>query len=209
MQKFENVEKIINKEINFLNGSEKLIEENYEEFVDFSSKFYNAEKRVKDKNLDKGVKEAIEKELKIEFPNSYQVVKKMMATPNHKTSCRNLGKNPEESKKVIKKTLEDCKKKGKKFKGNTIRGLGNLLNVKSEEKTLDQTIQDFIKNTTKKFEISETVLVENFTRIIQNSKEKETLDNQQNSQLDNLAKAFHDRIEENQVAKDMGLVANA
>ena len=208
MQKFENVEKIINKEINFLNGSEKLIEENYEELVDFSSKFYNAEKRVKDKNLDSGIKEAIEEELKIEFPNSYQVVKKMMTTANHKTSCRKLGKNPEESKKVIKKTLEDCKKNGKKFKGNTIRGLGSLLNVKSEEKTLDAVIQDFIKNTTKKFEISDAVLVENFTRIIQNSKNEENLDNQQNSQLDNLAKAFHDRLAENQVAKDMQLIAN-
>ena len=207
MQKFENVEKIINKEINFLNGSEKLIEENYEELVDFSSKFYNAEKRVKDKNLDKGVSKAIEEELKIEFDNSYQVVKKL--TPNHKTSCRKLGKNPEESKKVIKKTLQDCKTKKKKFKGNTIRGLGNLLNVKSDkEKSLDAVIQDFIKNTTKKFEISDAVLVENFTRIIQNSKNEENLDNQQNSQLDNLAKAFHDRLAENQVAKDMQLIAN-
>ena len=193
MQKFENVEKIINKEINFLNGSEKLIEENYEELVDFSSKFYNAEKRVKDKNLDKGVTKAINEELKIEFPNSYQVVKKL--TANHKTSCRKLGKNPEESKKVIKKTLQDCKTKKKKFKGNTIRGLGNLLNVKSEEKTLDVVIQDFIKSTTKKFEISETTLVENFTRIIQNSKVDENLDNQQNSQLLD-------------IAKDMQLVAN-
>ena len=206
MQKFQNVEKIINKEINFLNGSEKLIEENYKEFIEFSSKFYNAEKRVKMKNLDKGVAKAINEELKIEFPNSYQVVKKL--TPNHKTSCRKLGKNTEESKKVIKKTLQDCKTKKKKFKGNTIRGLGNLLNVKSEEKTLDAVIQDFIKNTTKKFEISETVLVENFTRIIQKSKNEENLDNQQANQLDNLAKAFHDRLAENQVAKDMGLVAN-
>ena len=206
MQKFQNVEKIINKEINFLNGSEKLIEENYKEFIEFSSKFYNAEKRVKMKNLDKGVAKAINEELKIEFPNSYQVVKKL--TANHKTSCRKLGKNPEESKKVIEKTLKDCKSKKKKFKGNTIRGLGNLLNVKSEEKTLDAVIQDFIKNTTKKFEISETVLVENFTRIIQNSKNEENLDNQQNSQLDNLAKAFHDRLAENQVAKDMQLIAN-
>ena len=131
-----------------------------------------------------------------------------MTTANHKTSCRKLGKNPEESKKVIKKTLEDCKKNGKKFKGNTIRGLGSLLNVKSDEKTLDAVIQDFIKNTTKKFEISDAVLVENFTRIIQNSKNEENLDNQQNSQLDNLAKAFHDRLAENQVAKDMQLIAN-
>ena len=83
-----------------------------------------------------------------------------------------------------------------------------MLNVKSEEKTLDAVIQDFIKNTTKKFEISETVLVENFTRIIQKSKNEENLDNQQANQLDNLAKAFHDRLAENQVAKDMGLVAN-
>ena len=73
MQKFENVEKIINKEINFLNGSEKLIEENYEELVDFSSKFYNAEKRVKDKNLDKGVRKAIEEELIIEFDNNLEI----------------------------------------------------------------------------------------------------------------------------------------
>ena len=65
MQKFQNVEKIINKEINFLNGSEKLIEENYKEFIEFSSKFYNAEKRVKDKNLDKGVTKAINEELKM------------------------------------------------------------------------------------------------------------------------------------------------
>ena len=139
IENFENVEKIINKEINFLNGSEKLIEENYVEFVDFSSKFYNAEKRVKDKNLDKGVKEAINEELKIEFPNSYQVVKKCSA--NHLTAMRNLGKNPAESKKVIKKTLSDCKSKKKKFKGNTIRGLGSLMAVKSPLLQVAQDLQ--------------------------------------------------------------------
>ncbi len=51
---YKNVEKLVNKENNFLKSSGNLIQDIYKDFICFSNMFYIAEKKIKDKNLDKG-----------------------------------------------------------------------------------------------------------------------------------------------------------
>ena len=192
---FKNVEKLVNKENNFLKASNQLVQETYKDFIWFSNMFYTTEKKIKDKNLDKGVAKAIDQELQKLGKDFYQVVKK--CTPNHKSAMRKLGKNPEKSVKVVEAKIKDCKDKKKPFKADTIRGLGSLLNVAPTEKTLDEVITDFFNSTTKKFDISTLKLVEAIANNQSKNNEEKSLDDQQVQQLHDI-----------EVAKDMQLVAS-
>ena len=192
---YKNVEKLVNKENNFLKSSGSLIQDIYKDFIWFSNMFYIAEKKVKDKNLDKGVAKAIDEELKKQGKDFYQVVKK--CTPNHKSAMRKLGKDAENSVKVVEAKIKDCKDKKKPFKADTIRGLGSLLNVAPTEKTLDEVITDFFNSTTKKFDISTVKLVEAIANNQSKNNAEKDLDNQQAEQLHDI-----------EVAKDMQLVAS-
>ena len=192
---YKNVEKLVNKENNFLKSSGSLIQDIYKDFIWFSNMFYIAEKKVKDKNLDKGVAKAIDEELKKQGKDFYQVVKK--CTPNHKSAMRKLGKDAENSVKVVEAKIKDCKDKKKPFKADTIRGLGSLLNVAPAEKTLDEVITEFFNSTTKKFDISTVKLVEAIANNQSKNNEEKSLDDQQSKQLHDI-----------EVAKDMQLVAS-
>ena len=193
---YENVDKLVKKENNFLKASGELIQETYKDFIYFSSMFYTAEKKIKDKKLEKGITKAIDLELRSLGKDFYQVVKK--CTPNHKSAMRKLGKDAENSIKVVEAKIKDCKEKKKPFKADTIRGLGSLLNVAPTEKTLDEVITDFFNSATKKFNISNAKLIDAISKNQSKEIEEKDLDNQQ-------AKQLHD-IE---VAKDMQLVANS
>lgn len=192
---FKNVEKLVNKENNFLKASNQLVQETYKDFIWFSNMFYTTEKKVKDKNLDKGVAKAVDEAMQAQGKDFYQVVKK--CTPNHKSAMRKLGKNPEKSVKVVEAKIKDCKDKKKPFKADTIRGLGSLLNVAPTEKTLDEVITDFFNSTTKKFDISTVKLVEAIANNQSKNNEEKSLDDQQVQQLHDI-----------EVAKDMQLVAS-
>ena len=192
---YKNVEKLVNKENNFLKSSGNLIQDIYKDFIYFSNMFYISEKKIKDKNLDKGVAKAIDEELKKQGKDFYQVVKK--CTPNHKSAMRKLGKDAENSVKVVEAKIKDCKDKKKPFKADTIRGLGSLLNVAPAEKTLDEVITEFFNSTTKKFDISTVKLVEAIANNQSKNNAEKDLDNQQAEQLHDI-----------EVAKDMQLVAS-
>ena len=192
---YKNVEKLVNKENNFLKSSGNLIQDIYKDFIYFSNMFYIAEKKIKDKNLDKGVAKAIDEELIKQGKDFYQVVKK--CTPNHKSAMRKLGKNAEQSVKVVEAKIKECKDKKKPFKADTIRGLGSLLNVAPAEKTLDEIITDFFKATTKKFDISNAKLIEAIANNQSKNNAEKSLDDQQSKQLHDI-----------EVAKDMQLVAS-
>jgi len=192
---YKNVEKLVNKENNFLKSSSELIQNTYKDFIWFSNMFYTAEKKIKDKNLDSGIKEAIKKELQNVGQDFYQVVKKCSA--NHLTAMRKLGKNPDQSVKVVEAKIKDCKEKKKSFKADTIRGLGNLLNPSPTEKTLDEVITDFFNSTTKKFDISTVKLVEAIANNQSKNNAEKSLNDQQSKQLHDI-----------EVAKDMQLVAS-
>ena len=192
---YKNVEKLVNKENNFLKSSGNLIQDIYKDFIYFSNMFYIAEKKIKDKNLDKGVAKAIDQELQKLGKDFYQVVKK--CTPNHKSAMRKLGKNAEQSVKVVEAKIKECKDKKKPFKADTIRGLGSLLNVAPAEKTLDEVITEFFNSTTKKFDISTVKLVEAIANNQSKNNAEKSLDNQQAEQLHDI-----------EVAKDMELVAS-
>ena len=192
---YKNVEKLVNKENNFLKSSGNLIQDIYKDFIYFSNMFYIAEKKIKDKNLDKGVAKAIDEELKKQGKDFYQVVKK--CTPNHKSAMRKLGKDAENSVKVVEAKIKDCKDKKKPFKADTIRGLGSLLNVAPAEKTLDEVITEFFNSTTKKFDISNAKLIEAIANNQSKNNAEKSLDDQQSKQLHDI-----------EVAKDMQLVAS-
>ena len=192
---FKNVEKLVNKENNFLKASNQLVQETYKDFIWFSNMFYIAEKKIKDKNLDKGVAKAIDQELQKLGKDFYQVVKK--CTPNHKSAMRKLGKDAEQSVKVVEAKIKDCKDKKKPFKADTIRGLGSLLNVAPAEKTLDEIITEFFNSTTKKFDISNAKLIEAIAKNQSKNNAEKSLDDQQSKQLHDI-----------EVAKDMQLVAS-
>ena len=192
---YKNVEKLVNKENNFLKSSGNLIQDIYKDFIYFSNMFYVAEKKIKDKNLDKGVAKAIDQELQSLGKDFYQVVKK--CTPNHKSAMRKLGKDAENSVKVVEAKIKDCKDKKKPFKADTIRGLGSLLNVAPAEKTLDEVITEFFNSTTKKFDISTVKLVEAIANNQSKNNVEKDLDDQQSKQLHDI-----------EVAKDMQLVAS-
>ena len=192
---YKNVEKLVNKENNFLKSSGNLIQDIYKDFIYFSNMFYIAEKKIKDKNLEKGVAKAIDEELKKQGKDFYQVVKK--CTPNHKSAMRKLGKDAENSVKVVEAKIKDCKDKQKPFKADTIRGLGSLLNVAPAEKTLDEVITEFFNSTTKKFDISTVKLVEAIANNQSKNNAEKSLNDQQSKQLHDI-----------EVAKDMQLVAS-
>ena len=192
---YKNVEKLVNKENNFLKSSGNLIQDIYKDFIYFSNMFYIAEKKIKDKNLDKGVAKAIDEELQKQGKDFYQVVKK--CTPNHKSAMRKLGKDAENSVKVVEAKIKECKDKKKPFKADTIRGLGSLLNVAPAEKTLDEVITEFFNSTTKKFDISTVKLVEAIANNQSKNNAEKSLDDQQSKQLHDI-----------EVAKDMQLVAS-
>ena len=192
---FKNVEKLVNKENNFLKASNQLVQETYKDFIWFSNMFYTTEKKVKDKNLDKGVAKAVDEAMQAQGKDFYQVVKK--CTPNHKSAMRKLGKNPEKSVKVVEAKIKDCKDKKKPFKADTIRGLGSLLNVAPAEKTLDEIITEFFNSTTKKFDISNAKLIEEIAKNQSKNNAEKSLDDQQSKQLHDI-----------EVAKDMQLVAS-
>ena len=157
--------------------------------------YFNCYDKVKKLNLDKGFKAELDKELKKQSSEFYQVVKK--CTPNHKSAMRKLGKNAEQSVKVVEAKIKECKDKKKPFKADTIRGLGSLLNVAPTEKTLDEVITDFFNSTTKKFDISTVKLVEAIANNQSKNNEEKSLDDQQVQQLHDI-----------EVAKDMQLVAS-
>ena len=192
---YKNVEKLVNKENNFLKSSGNLIQDIYKDFIWFSNMFYIAEKKIKDKNLDKGIAKAIDQELQKQGKDFYQVVKK--CSPNHKSAMRKLGKNPDQSVKVVEAKIKDCKDKKKPFKADTIRGLGSLLNIAPAEKTLDEIITDFFNSTTKKFDISNAKLIEEIAKNQSKNNAEKSLDDQQSKQLHDI-----------EVAKDMQLVAS-
>ena len=192
---YKNVEKLVNKENNFLKSSNTLIQDIYKDFIYFSNMFYIAEKKIKDKNLDKGIAKAIDQELQKQGKDFYQVVKK--CSPNHKSAMRKLGKNPDQSVKVVEAKIKDCKDKKKPFKADTIRGLGSLLNIAPAEKTLDEIITDFFNSTTKKFDISNAKLIEEIAKNQSKNNAEKSLDDQQSKQLHDI-----------EVAKDMQLVAS-
>ena len=106
-QYIENTLKLINKENNFDKSNSKLVLEHYEDLIDFSAIYFNCYDKVKKLNLDKGFKAELDKELKKQSSEFYQVVKK--CTPNHLTAMRKLGKNPLSAKKVVKDKIADCK----------------------------------------------------------------------------------------------------
>ena len=194
-QYIENTLKLINKENNFDKSNSKLVIEFYEDLIDFSAIYYNCYDKVKKLNLDKGFKAELDKELKKQSSEFYQVVKK--CTPNHKSAMRKLGKNPDQSVKVVEAKIKDCKDKKKPFKADTIRGLGSLLNVAPAEKTLDEVITEFFNSTTKKFDISTVKLVEAIANNQSKNNAEKSLDDQQSKQLHDI-----------EVAKDMQLVAS-
>ena len=66
--------------------------------------FILQKKKIKDKNLDKGVAKAIDEELQKQGKDFYQVVKK--CTPNHKSAMRKLGKNQKILLKLLKLKLK-------------------------------------------------------------------------------------------------------
>ena len=72
---FKNVEKLVDKENNFLKASNQLVQETYKDFIWFSNTFYTTEKKVKDKNLDKDVTKAIDEAMQEQGKDFYQVVK--------------------------------------------------------------------------------------------------------------------------------------
>ena len=192
---YEATLKLINKENNFDRDNSKLVIQHYDAFIDFSAIYYGCYKKIKDLNLEKGFKVELDKELKKQSSEFYQVVKK--CTPNHKSAMRKLGKDAEQSVKVVEAKIKDCKDKKKPFKADTIRGLGSLLNVAPTEKTLDEVITDFFNSTTKKFDISTVKLVEAIANNQSKNNEEKSLDDQQVQQLHDI-----------EVAKDMQLVAS-
>ena len=185
---------LINKENRFEKDNSALVLKHFGALVEFSAQYTKVYNRVKATN-EKGFNKALEIALKNEGDDFYQVVKK--CTPNHKSAMRKLGKNPDQSVKVVEAKIKDCKDKKKPFKADTIRGLGSLLNVAPTEKTLDEVITDFFNSTTKKFDISTVKLVEAIANNQSKNNEEKSLDDQQVQQLHDI-----------EVAKDMQLVAS-
>tara|TARA_A100001515_G_scaffold114515_1_gene95976 strand:- start:174 stop:818 length:645 start_codon:yes stop_codon:yes gene_type:complete len=190
-QYIENTLKLINKENNFDKSNSKLVIEYYEDLIDFSAIYYNCYDKVKKLNLDKGFKAELDKELKKQSSEFYQVVKKCSA--NHLTAMRKLGKNPLTSKKVVKKKIEDCNAKKKPIKFGTIRGMGNLFNETPKEKSLEEVIQEFFKSTSKKFDCSNKKIIDTITQVFQAEVDTKKIEDQQTQQLK----------EQNEIAEDL------
>lgn len=196
-QYIENTLKLINKENNFDKSNSKLVIEFYEDLIDFSAIYYNCYDKVKKLNLDKGFKAELDKELKKQSSEFYQVVKK--CTPNHLTAMRKLGKNPLSAKKVVKDKIADCTTKKKPIKFASIRGMGNLFNAPPTEKTIEEVIQEFFKSTSKKFDCSNKKIIDTITQVFQADIDAKKIEDEQTKQLSEIEK---------EVAKDMQLVVN-
>jgi len=198
-QYIENTLKLINKENNFDKSNSKLVIEYYEDFIDFSAIYFNCYDKIKKLNLEKGFKAELEKELKKQSSEFYQVVKK--CTPNHFTAMRKLGKNPLTAKKVVRDKIADCTTKKKPIKFASIRGIGNLLNEAPTEKTIEEVIQDFFKSTSKKFDCSNKKIIDTITQVFKADIDAKKIEDQQVTQLN----------ETNAIAEDlikMGLAHN-
>jgi len=198
-QYIENTLKLINKENNFDKSNSKLVIEHYEDLIEFSAIYYNCYDKVKKLNLEKGFKAELEKELKKQDADFYQVVKK--CTPNHLTAMRKLGKNPLSAKKVVKDKIADCTTKKKPIKFASIRGMGNLFNTPPSEKSLEEIIQEFFKSTSKKYDISNKKIVDTITQVFKADIDAKKIEDQQTKQLN----------ENNEIAQDlikMGLANN-
>tara|TARA_Y100001980_G_C14491296_1_gene268354 strand:- start:94 stop:732 length:639 start_codon:yes stop_codon:yes gene_type:complete len=180
-QYIENTLKLINKENNFDKSNSKLVIEHYEDLIDFSAIYYNCYDKVKKLNLDKGFKAELDKELKKQDADFYQVVKK--CTPNHLTAMRKLGKNPLSAKKVVKDKIADCTTKKKPIKFASIRGMGNLFNIPPTEKTIEEVIQEFFKSTSKKFDCSNKKIIDTITQVFQADIDAKKIEDQQVAQL--------------------------
>ena len=198
-QYIENTLKLINKENNFDKSNSKLVIEHYEDLIDFSAIYFNCYDKVKKLNLDKGFKAELDKELKKQSSEFYQVVKK--CTPNHLTAMRKLGKNPLSAKKVVKDKIADCNAKKKPIKFASIRGMGNLFNTPPTEKTIEEVIQEFFKSTSKKFDCSNKKIIDTITQVFQADIDAKKIEDQQVAQLK----------EQNEIGQDfikMGLANN-
>ena len=180
-QYIENTLKLVNKENNFDKSNSKLVIEHYEDLIDFSAIYYNCYDKVKKLNLDKGFKAELDKELKKQDADFYQVVKK--CTPNHLTAMRKLGKNPLSAKKVVKDKIADCTTKKKPIKFASIRGMGNLFNIPPTEKTIEEVIQEFFKSTSKKFDCSNKKIIDTITQVFQADIDAKKIEDQQVAQL--------------------------
>ena len=190
-QYIENTLKLINKENNFDKSNSKLVIEHYEDLIEFSAIYYNCYDKVKKLNLEKGFKAELEKELKKQDADFYQVVKK--CTPNHLTAMRKLGKNPLTAKKVVKDKIADCTTKKKPIKFASIRGMGNLFNIPPTEKTIEEVIQEFFKSTSKKFDCSNKKIIDTITQVFQADIDAKKIEDQQVTQLK----------EQNEIAEDL------
>ena len=192
--------KLINKENNFDRDNSKLVIQHYDAFIDFSAIYYGCYKKIKDLNLEKGFKVELDKELKKQSSEFYQVVKK--CTPNHFTAMRKLGKNPLTAKKVVKDKIADCTTKKKPIKFASIRGIGNLLNEAPTEKTLQEVIQEFFKSTSKKYDVSNKKIIDTITEVFQAEVDQKKIQDQQTQQLK----------EQNEIGQDLikqGILNNA
>ena len=186
-QYIENTLKLINKENNFDKSNSKLVIEFYEDLIDFSAIYYNCYDKVKKLNLDKGFKAELDKELKKQGSEFYQVVKK--CTPNHLTAMRKLGKNPLSAKKVVKDKIADCNAKKKPIKFASIRGMGNLFNTPPTEKNIEEVIQEFFKSTSKKFDCSNKKIIDTITQVFQADIDAKKLEDEQTKQLADIQSA--------------------
>lgn len=197
---YEATLKLINKENNFDRDNSKLVIQHYDAFIDFSAIYYGCYKKIKDLNLEKGFKVELDKELKKQSSEFYQVVKK--CTPNHFTAMRKLGKNPLTAKKVVKDKIADCTTKKKPIKFASIRGIGNLLNEAPTEKTLQEVIQEFFKSTSKKYDVSNKKIIDTITEVFQAEVDQKKIQDQQTQQLK----------EQNEIGQDLikqGILNNA
>ena len=188
---YEATLKLINKENNFDRDNSKLVIEHYDAFIDFSAIYYGCYKKIKDLNLEKGFKVELDKELKKQSSEFYQVVKK--CTPNHFTAMRKLGKNPLTAKKVVKDKIADCTTKKKPIKFASIRGIGNLLNEAPTEKTLQEVIQEFFKSTSKKYDVSNKKIIDTIAEVFKAEVDQKKIQDQQTQQLK----------EQNEIAEDL------
>ena len=196
---YTNTLKLINKELNFDKSNSKLVLEFHEDLIDFSAIYFNCYDKVKKLNLEKGFKAELDKELKKQDAEFYQVVKK--CSPNHLTAMRKLGKNPNTSKKVVKDKIADCTTKKKPIKFASIRGMGNLFNTPPSEKSLEEVIQEFFKSTSKKYDVSNKKIVDTISQVFQADIDAKKIEDQQTQQLN----------ENNEIAQDlinMGLANN-
>ena len=186
-QYIENTLKLINKENNFDKSNSKLVIEHYEDLIDFSAIYFNCYDKVKKLNLDKGFKAELDKELKKQSSEFYQVVKK--CTPNHLTAMRKLGKNPLSAKKVVKDKIADCTTKKKPIKFASIRGMGNLFNTPPTEKTLEEDVKEYFKSRSKKYDCSNKKIIDTITQVFQADIDAKKLEDEQTKQLADIQSA--------------------